>query len=302
MATSTTRLGLRKPVGADTVQVSLDVSGSMDTIDAAVDRVCTSSTRPATPFLGMRCYETDTGRFIVCGQASPVLWGYYNALSATSSTRPAVAGTQGLFAGTKLLETDTHNKITYNGSGWEHDSIPVVTANTQIINPYDGQLIFNKTDNVLYKYQAAGSVWKGLYAPAHARYVRTAAIGAAWNGDKQASFPTARTTDPNVTPSGGSGDTQNTYFTLQPGVWRIEAGTRQTGGSPQLTIATGTTWGIANIIGPGNGADLNSSGSVTISLSAATAICVNIWNSAANNYVTNFGDCNFISFTRQFIA
>lgn len=65
MATNTTRLALRKPVGTDIVQVALDVSGSMDTLDAAIDRICTSSTRPSSPFLGMRCYETDTKNFIL---------------------------------------------------------------------------------------------------------------------------------------------------------------------------------------------------------------------------------------------
>lgn len=274
----------------------------MDALDVAIDRICTSTTRPSTPYAGMRAYETDTGRFIICAQTSPsVLWGYYSPISSTSGTRPAVAGTQGLYTGTKLFETDTHNKLTFNGTAWEHDSIPVVTATSQIVAPYDGQLCFNKTNGILYRYKSSTSSWQSLYAPAHARYVRTTAIGAAWSGDKQGSFPTSRITDPAVVPSGGSGDTQNTYFTLDPGVWRIEAGTRQSAGGPQLTIATGTAWNIGNIIAPGTGADqLNSSASITIALAVATAICVNIWNSASANYVTNFGDSNVVAFTRQF--
>lgn len=67
MATSTTRLGLRKPdpdpVTGDDINVALDISGSMDKIDAAVGcAVCTSGTRPGSPWQGQLIFETDTGK------------------------------------------------------------------------------------------------------------------------------------------------------------------------------------------------------------------------------------------------
>ena len=68
MATSTTRLGLRKPDGSpggDNIDVDQDISGSMDKIDDAVGaHVCTSGTRPtgAQRWDGRIIYETDTRR------------------------------------------------------------------------------------------------------------------------------------------------------------------------------------------------------------------------------------------------
>lgn len=67
MAGSTTRLALRKPdptpVTGDTVDVALDINGSMDKLDAAAGfTVCTSGTRPASPWQGQPIFETDTGR------------------------------------------------------------------------------------------------------------------------------------------------------------------------------------------------------------------------------------------------
>lgn len=69
MASSTTRLGLRKPDGdpvtGDNIDVDLDISASMDKIDDAVGaHVCTSGTRPTggQRWDGRIIYETDTRR------------------------------------------------------------------------------------------------------------------------------------------------------------------------------------------------------------------------------------------------
>lgn len=60
MATSTTRLGLTKPAGSDVVDVAV-LNANADKIDAAVGIVvCTSTTRPTSPFTGQQIYETDT--------------------------------------------------------------------------------------------------------------------------------------------------------------------------------------------------------------------------------------------------
>lgn len=61
MATTTTRLGLRKPASSDSVDVATDIDASYDKIDANVGRfICTSSTRPGSPYQGQLIYETDT--------------------------------------------------------------------------------------------------------------------------------------------------------------------------------------------------------------------------------------------------
>jgi len=60
MATTTTKLSLIKPDLADVVDVG-NLNDNADSIDAAVGfTICTSSTRPATPWTGQPIYETDT--------------------------------------------------------------------------------------------------------------------------------------------------------------------------------------------------------------------------------------------------
>jgi hypothetical protein len=60
VATSTTRLGLTKPAGSDVVDVAV-LNANSDKIDAAVGIVvCTSTTRPLSPYEGQQIYETDT--------------------------------------------------------------------------------------------------------------------------------------------------------------------------------------------------------------------------------------------------
>lgn len=116
MATTTTRLGLRKPAGSDTVSVTTDLDANYDKIDTAISMtVCTSSTRPSTPFQGQEIYETDT-----------------------------------------------HNNLVYNGTtpasaGWQHQSIPVVSALAAVVAPYTNQVVVLSTDARQYYY--TGSTW-----------------------------------------------------------------------------------------------------------------------------------------------
>lgn len=66
MATSTTRLGLRKPTTLDTFDEATDLNAPMDILDQSVGtQVCTSTTRPTTNlFQGKRIYETDTNNWL----------------------------------------------------------------------------------------------------------------------------------------------------------------------------------------------------------------------------------------------
>lgn len=60
--TLTTKLSLSKPDPNDLYDISI-VNGNSDKIDTAIGiTFCTSSTRPATPYVGQQIYETDTKR------------------------------------------------------------------------------------------------------------------------------------------------------------------------------------------------------------------------------------------------
>lgn len=78
MATSTTRLGLRKPNNTtDTVNVVTDLNDNWDKLDAAVGAiVCTSTTRPGSPYTGELIFETDTKK-VACWDGTA--WGYKSA-------------------------------------------------------------------------------------------------------------------------------------------------------------------------------------------------------------------------------
>ena len=65
MATTTTRLSLRKPdptpVTGDFVDAGADLNANWDKVDGAMPFFpCTSGTRPGSPFTGMQIHETDT--------------------------------------------------------------------------------------------------------------------------------------------------------------------------------------------------------------------------------------------------
>lgn len=166
MATFTTKLGLRKPATTDLVTVGTDLSGNFDAIDAAAgDVVCTSATRPATPWSGQTIFETDTGSDAVRSGAA---WVYpNNPLSmVTSGARPGT-----VISGMQAHETDTGNTILSQGgtpsTSWLHPSIPVVASLASIINPYEGQMVLLTTDHNLY--ERISGAWqlmssKGLYS------------------------------------------------------------------------------------------------------------------------------------------
>lgn len=60
MATTTTKLGLVKPADVDTVDIAV-LNANSDKIDSASGVfVCTSTTRPSTPFGGQLIFEKDT--------------------------------------------------------------------------------------------------------------------------------------------------------------------------------------------------------------------------------------------------
>jgi hypothetical protein len=73
--------------------------------------ICTSGTRPASPFAGLIIFETDTTfTYIYTGTA----WRYIGGvIICTAATRPASP-----FNGLQIFETDTQRYYTHNGANW----------------------------------------------------------------------------------------------------------------------------------------------------------------------------------------
>jgi len=66
MATSTTKLALRKPETVDDIDVTTDLGDNFDKIDAAIGAEdVTSTTRPSSPYTNQIIHETDTDRYVV---------------------------------------------------------------------------------------------------------------------------------------------------------------------------------------------------------------------------------------------
>jgi hypothetical protein len=62
MSTTTPRLGLLKPAGTEAVNQITQINDNYDKVDTNVGAVvCTSSTRPGSPYQGQVIYETNTG-------------------------------------------------------------------------------------------------------------------------------------------------------------------------------------------------------------------------------------------------
>jgi hypothetical protein len=125
MATSTTRLALRKPdpdpVTGNNVNVATDVNDNMDKLDGVIGfTVCTSGTRPGSPFQGQPIFETDTGFAYVCVSTGPAVWRRVSVenssgdLTLTGNVK-AAAGAQTrkgfLSASTTLANSTTETMI-----------------------------------------------------------------------------------------------------------------------------------------------------------------------------------------------
>lgn len=161
MATSTSKLGLRKPATSDVVSVETDLNQNYDKLDAAVGTyVCTSATRPTTGnYAGRLIFETDTSRLLV--RTSSAKWKTLNgrndlpapvtntslfAISNTSSTTdPAV----GLICVTSAITTDGISTYEITGS-WPG---AVTTTQPAVIAERNGLSVF------LHRYTYNGTVY-----------------------------------------------------------------------------------------------------------------------------------------------
>lgn len=116
MATTTTRLGLRKPAGADQVNVTTDLDNNYDLLDnAAGALICTSSTRPSAPFSGQFIHESDTHNNLTSNASAPASGSWRHA------TVPVVSALAQVVAPytNQLVVLSTDGFIyRYTGTGW----------------------------------------------------------------------------------------------------------------------------------------------------------------------------------------
>jgi hypothetical protein len=90
VATTTTKLALTKPDGTDLVDIAV-LNANADKIDTASGAfVCTSTTRPASPWNGQLIFETDTLNALVY-RTSSTSWNIVGG-STVSENPPANAG------------------------------------------------------------------------------------------------------------------------------------------------------------------------------------------------------------------
>lgn len=154
MSTNTSRLGLLKPAGTETVNVATQLNNNLDAIDLNMNfRVCTSSTRPSVVYAGMSIYETDTGNCYVSNGTAPASASWTSQL-VTSSGTITITGTNllnlsGSASGDDKLtatvsgDANKRFKIKADGRHWWGDG----TA-TQDVNLYRSAANTLKTDDV----------------------------------------------------------------------------------------------------------------------------------------------------------
>lgn len=84
--------------------------------------VCTSTTRPSSPFDGQVIYETDTDRTLVWNNSA---WVAVSYAVYTSSTRPSSP-----YEGQIIYETDTTRVLVWSNSAW----VGIAKANNVTVN------------------------------------------------------------------------------------------------------------------------------------------------------------------------
>jgi hypothetical protein len=132
MATTTTRLALRKPAGTDLVNVSTDLDANYDLIDAVVGFTnCTSTTRPSAPFTGQGIRESDTGAALVSNGSGPASasWTYLHGTGGSTTV-----GATGATAALRIQTTGTisgNRCVDFRKSG---------DANASFIQDFDGKM------------------------------------------------------------------------------------------------------------------------------------------------------------------
>lgn len=161
--TFTTKLGLRKPDPLSLYDVTY-VNANTQAIDDAIGVViCTSVTRPATPWAGLQIYETDTKFSYVYASGAWTQISSNKTPIASAGARPST----GLYNGYPIWRTDKRWDETYDGTAWRTNHYQVVTALADITHPITGQVAQLTSDEVDYRWN--GTAWVPRYPTCNLR-------------------------------------------------------------------------------------------------------------------------------------
>ena len=164
MATSTTKLGLTKPAYTDVVDVQ-DLNTNADLIDAASGMtICTSSTRPGSPWSGQIIFETDTlGSFVWDGSAWQTAGGGGSiTVAETAPTSPAPGNGDLWFSSTDgrtfvYYEDADSNQWVEIGQVLGGGGASVTVSATAPASPSNGDLWWDSDDGKLFIYYDDGT-------------------------------------------------------------------------------------------------------------------------------------------------
>jgi hypothetical protein len=157
MSTFTTRGDLILPDGSDLITRAVFNANMTQLASLLGVIVCTSLTRPSTPYSGQVLYETDTFKLVLRNAANSA-WTSVDSpvIECTSITRPASS-----FAGQMIYETDTLTIRVRNAanSAWViAGGISIVSNTSDVTAPYTGQFVFELT-SISLKRRSSGGAW-----------------------------------------------------------------------------------------------------------------------------------------------
>lgn len=151
----TTKLGLEKPNPGSEQFSRTVINTNWQKIDDAMGVIiCTSATRPSTPWNGMRIFETDTELYYTRVAGA---WSFEGAKILATAVRP----TTGLHNGLTIYRTDKAFQEIYNGSVWRmRTQGNLVAALADVTDPIAGQTVTLIGD--LIEYRWSGSAWVAI--------------------------------------------------------------------------------------------------------------------------------------------
>lgn len=157
--TTTSRLGLTKDDNNELYSVER-VNANADKVDANIGIiVCTSSTRPSTPYNGMHIYETDTGLHGLW-RSDLSSWVVPRASILATSVRPTI----GIYEGFQIYRTDRDWIEIYDGAAWRvhgNASVSSVANLSQVTDPLLNQQV-RVTAAPAKMYQWNGTAWEPI--------------------------------------------------------------------------------------------------------------------------------------------
>ena len=183
-------------------------------------------------------------------------------------------------------------------------SIPVVTTLADIIAPFPGQMVFNLTDYLVYRYDGGTSSWIGIIPTGganstqmhEARYEQKGSAQAVSTGtDTKMKFETAWTVSDDIVASG----TNNTDFLLtRAGLYVFSFGVRYLGntggGERHIFLQFGTTFVVANRIAQVANSNVGSApvalcGATVERMAANTSVFVGLFHNAGTSTTVDVG-------------